>query len=134
MNKASITAMKKYVITSIAIIVVAISIGGITNVHADGAIVIKGLTAGIFDGNGDFGIFTCNEVNTPSNNEIMVCHANVTPSTSGKAVHFDATDNPLYVLYQIPTTCQFGDSATTTDWKETVSSSGQAVVVCKLHQ
>lgn len=98
--------------------------GGFT-LLAGGAIVVKDAACQLLDGAGAAveipggGQY----VTTASGNTNLVCQGNVTPPPGGSAVQFD-----------FPSTgelCGLPGGATTTDWQETVSASGQATLQCK---
>ena len=65
---------------------------------------------------------------TPSGNVNAFCKGNVIPPSSGTAAHFDNGSTGIPCFIACPTGTVF-----TTDWKETVSASGEATLQCKLH-
>jgi hypothetical protein len=82
------------------------------------------------DGNGNFGSATgarTHIVCAPSGNVNAFCKADVTPPSSGKAAHFDFGSTGFRCSIVCPT-----GEVSTTDWKETVSASGEATLQCKL--
>jgi hypothetical protein len=85
----------------------------------------------LFDGNGVLGMATgarTHIVCTPSGNVNAFCKADVTPSKSGTAAHFDFSSTNNFCTIVCPT-----GPEKTNDWKETVSASGEATLQCKLH-
>jgi hypothetical protein len=85
----------------------------------------------LFDGNGVLGQATgarTHIVCTPSGNVNAFCKADVTPSSSGTAAHFDISSTGFRCFIVCPT-----GTVSTTDWKETVSASGEATLQCHLH-
>ena len=85
----------------------------------------------LLDGNGGVGPATgarTHIVCTPSGNVNAFCKADVTPPNSGTAAHFDFGSTGFGCFIVCPTGPVF-----TTDWKETVSASGEATLQCHLH-
>ena len=82
----------------------------------------------LFDGNGNLGLASgarTHIVCTPSGNVNAFCKADVTPSSSGTAAHFDSSSTGFRCFVVCPT-----GTVSTTDWKETVSASGEATLQC----
>ena len=98
--------------------------------NADPAIIITDFACGLLDGDGfGFGTTDTKVVSSqngkPGNRNInFKCHATGVPNSTGKAVHwnFDNTGFTCGTLF-----------GSTTDWKETVSAGGKAVLTCKIH-
>ena len=89
------------------------------------AVSIKGDICGMLDGNGlGLGEGKSHQVTTSNGNGLFTCKAVVTPSITGQTVkfNFDSTGGG---------TCTVGTNQTA-DWQETVSASGQAMLVCHL--
>jgi len=94
------------------------------NVHAAAAVFIDLFVCGMLDGNGAPVVTTDNQAvvtNNARGNGKLSCFADVTPSASGHAVHWD------YENTGIP--CQTPAGATTR-WQEVVSASGDAILQC----
>lgn len=93
---------------------------------AEPAVVIREFGCGLLDGNGS-GVGTTNSFAVITDSEtgavMLRCQADVTPSSTGKAVQFsyDNTGASCGVLVGI-----------TTKWKEVVSASGKATLHCHL--
>lgn len=97
------------------------------------AVVIDGQSCSAFDGNGlpSDPTNVSHMVVTHSDNALYICKMDVTPSSTGHAVKYDATNNPFTPITGDPITCTIGAlSLDTTDWQETVSANGQATLVC----
>ncbi len=90
---------------------------------------------GLFDGDGNLaGPFPTRNVITQSHNgnAHAICHVDV-PNSTGKAVQYSATDNPLSELWGIPIPCGVWDGSSfiiSYNWSETVSASGKARMLC----
>ena len=95
--------------------------------HADNpAVVINDSSScGMLDGNENL-VSTDNThtVTKSDGNSSVNCQANVTPSTTGKAVHWDNDNTSM--LCKTP-------GGYTNDWKETVSADGQASLSCHIN-
>ncbi len=98
--------------------------------YADPAIILTDFGCGVIDGDGN-GFFTTDTKTVSSQNGkpgnlniTLKCHASGVPNSTGKAVHWNFNNTGF--------SCgtQFGS---TTDWNETVSASGKAVLTCKIH-
>ncbi len=98
---------------------------------ADPAVVIRQESCVLLDGDGNVVATTdvAQIVTTQSanGNVDVQCDADVSPASSGKAARFDFASTGLLCVFDTP----FGVE-TTDDWKETVSASGQAKIVCHL--
>jgi len=95
--------------------------------HADPAIIITDFGCGMLDGDGGFvGTTDSKVVNTNNANGIInfKCHVKDVANSTGMAVHWD------YETAGFSCNTLFGS---TTDWKETVSADGNAVLTCKIH-
>jgi hypothetical protein len=92
-----------------------------------GAVVVNDLGCGLFDGNGgavvsdeSHSVITMNK----NGNGVAVCKATVTPSSTGKTVHYNNASTGG--LCETP-------AGFTDDWQETVSADGQATVSCHVN-
>lgn len=102
--------------------------------HANNAaVVINGQQCSAFDGNGlpSDPSYSSHMVVTNSSNALYTCKMDVTPSITGHAVKYDVTNNPFSSISSDPVTCEIGAlDVETTDWQETISANGQAMLVC----
>ena len=103
---------------------------------ADRAIVIKLAEeeCALFDGDGnlvfnDGGIIVI--TNSQTGRKKIQCTVKGVANSSGKAVHFDTDNNPFLPGLECGLVDDSGNLFLTTDWKETVSASGNAVLTCK---
>ena len=88
----------------------------------DAAVHIDDFACGLFDGNGALVITNDSSVViTSSGNGNLNCQADVTPSATGKAVHYDFDSTGLL--------CGTINGATD-KWHETVSANGNATISC----
>ena len=97
------------------------------------AVVINGQECSAFDGNGlpSDPTLSSHMVVTHSGNALYTCKMDVTPSSTGHAVKYDVANNPFVSISSDPVTCEIGTlNLETTDWQETVSADGQAMLVC----
>lgn len=99
-----------------------------TMAQADPAVVVKEGFCGLKDGNGSFAL--TDDVHTTSTmsqngNAKLSCKATVDPSASGKAVKYGQDNGDGFC--GILTASGF---VTATDWQETVSASGEAMLTC----
>ncbi len=95
------------------------------NVHAAAAVFIDMFACGMLDGNGAPVVTTESQAvatNNARGNAKVSCFADVTPSATGHAVHYDSDSTGI--LYQTP-------SGVTTRWQEVVSASGEAILQCR---
>lgn len=93
--------------------------------RTDAAVRINNFGCVLLDGNGGFVVTTDSSVViTDSGNGNLKCQANVTPSVSGRAVHYDFASTGLL--------CGTINGVTS-QWHETVSASGKATLQCKNH-
>ena len=86
------------------------------------AVRIDSFSCGLADGNGNFVVTDSSQaVVTQSGNGNLRCQADVTPSSTGTAVHYSFDSTGF--------TCSTpaGDTA---KWEETVSASGKATLSC----
>ncbi len=93
---------------------------------ADPAVHINAFNCGLFDGNGTFVLTTTSRIvatQSDNNNVILKCMADVTPPNTGTAVKTEG--------FLCGGTDANGNSITTTDSREVVSASGEAVLTCK---
>jgi hypothetical protein len=104
--------------------------GAIPVAQADPALVINPAGGcGLLDGNGA-GAFTTDTkivaTQSQNGNTTLKCQADVTPASSGKAAQFDfASTGAVCGEFDA-----IHGSQVTQDWKETVSASGQATLIC----
>lgn len=95
-------------------------------VDASGAVVIRAFECFLLDGNGNIVLAdSSHEVQTSSNqdNTIQTCSAKKVPNSTGTAVFYDFANTGFF--------CGTSDNSRfTTDWRETVSASGNAKLVC----
>jgi len=98
------------------------------------AIVINGLGCALFDGNGGIASSDITHaVVTNNGHGVFTCKASVDPSSTGHAVKYDAYNNPLNITQPCEVdqpTYPYNPYFITTDWHETVSADGQAIIVC----
>jgi hypothetical protein len=122
--------MNKKINLTLATMAVACFTG--TAAYAAPAVVIN--PAGgcsLFDGNGGIAVTTDTQsVSTQSANQntMVKCQATVTPPSYGQAAQFDAVSTNLScgIVSPLPPFI-----IATNDWKETVSASGQATLICR---
>lgn len=111
--------MKKLVIFAIFV-----ATGAFAN---NGAVRIDDFGCGVLDGNGN-GVYTTDSkvVMTPSpnGNTVLKCFAKNVPNNTGRAVRWNYENTGYSCGTQ---------SGSTTDWHETVSTSGRAVLTCIIH-
>ncbi len=100
-------------------------------VHADdnGALVISDFGCRVIGGN----TVDSHAVVTSNGNGVLSCHADVAPTASGHAEHYDfeSTGKLCFKDSGILTGGAKGPAQRTEDWKQTTSASGQAVLTCK---
>jgi|SRR3989442_1012818 len=95
-----------------------------SSAQAQATVFIDLLVCGMYDGNGVFVITTDNQAvatNNARGNGKLSCFADVTPSVTGHAVHYDFESTGQ----QCGTPTGF-----TTKWQEVVSASGEAILQC----
>ncbi|NPT62445.1 hypothetical protein [Paraburkholderia elongata] len=97
--------------------------------HAAPAVVINPAGGcGLADGNGNF-VFTTDTkavvTQNNNNNSMFQCKANVPPSASGSAARFDFASTGALCGLLTSTGLQLTDQ-----WHETVSASGEAMLIC----
>ena len=115
--------MKRNMIWLLVSLVVLL-VGGVTMLADNAAVVVNETGCWMLDGNGDFVITNnAHAVTTSNGNGSMTCQANVTPSSSGKAAHWEGTASLLCLT----------PGGATADWKETVSADGQASLSCHIN-
>jgi len=111
-------------LTIVLLLVLVAILSGASNAQAAADVFIDLLVCGMLDGNGAFVVTTDNQAVSTNNargNGKLSCFADVTPSVSGHAVHWDFDNTGL--LCQTP-------SGVTTRWQEVVSASGEAILQC----
>ena len=91
--------------------------------NGNGAFITNGFGCGLFNGNGGFAFTDSTHSVRNVSNSVTKCSATVTPSSTGKAVTFSGFFCGVE-LYN-------GHFVATTDSRETVSASGQAMLTCK---
>ena len=101
---------------------------GASAVLAEPAVVISNFDCTILDGNGSL-VFVSDKTHSVATDSTtqtatLTCKNTdpVTPPPGGKAVHWNYENTGL--------PCNVPNVGTTTVWKETVSASGQAILVC----
>ena len=95
------------------------------NVHAAAAVFIDMFACGMLDGNGAPVVTTESQAvatNNARGNAKVSCFADVTPSATGHAVHYDSDSTGFLCLTP---------SGLTTRWQEVVSASGEAILQCR---
>ena len=91
-----------------------------------GAIVVDTYTCILLDGDGNpVEVPSSHDVVTPSGNGNYSCKASVPPGSGHGAVHWDYANTG--------SSCDIPGAGTTTDWKETVTPSGEASLSCHVH-
>jgi len=126
--------MLSIIVPAVMLPVIALMILTPTAYANNAAIVINGLGCGLFDGNGGIAFSDATHIVVTDNGHgLITCKASVDPSSTGHAVKYDANNNPLNSIQ----TCEVDRSTypytpyfITTDWHETVSADGQAIMVC----
>lgn len=111
---------------SIASAILAIGATFSTTTYAAPAIIITDFGCGLLDGNGGFAFTTDTKTvitNDANGNTILKCKATGLAHPGGAAVHWDFSNT------SIPCGTFLGG---TTDWKEVVTSSGNATLTCKI--
>src|SRR5688572_11376504 len=94
---------------------------------ANGAVHISDFGCGMLNGQGGSVYTTDSRVTvTPPNAGVTIlkCSARDVANTTGRAVHWNHDNTGLVCNTQM---------GTTTDWMETVSANGAAVLTCKVH-
>ncbi len=97
------------------------------------AVVIRDSGCGLFDGDGGF-VFADHDItiSTQSTNQntTLICRVKKVANSTGRAVHYDSENNPIFpgVECGIARPDAF---VTTTDWTETVVASGNATLRCR---
>lgn len=87
-------------------------------------------TCHAMDAEGNTVLGSASQVTTSSknNNAVFVCKFTVEPP--GRAIHFNAFDNPNATPEE-PSECMDDTGTLTTlDWKETISASGRGTLIC----
>lgn len=99
------------------------------------AVVIHDGSCFLLDGLGNFvSTQRSNKVGTHSGTAKFSCHAEVIPSPTGRAVHYDGDHHPD-LPEELPCGIEFpGGLFLTNDWHETVSASGTATLICHVPQ
>ncbi|HEU4774996.1 MAG TPA: hypothetical protein VFS82_10870 [Lysobacter sp.] len=99
-----------------------------TSAFAGSALVVSDLGCNLPDGNGGL-VFTTDSLNvrtqSENGNAMFRCNADVAPSLSGSAAHFDFNSTGLQCGVFTATGFEL-----TTDWNATVSASGKARLTC----
>lgn len=105
---------------------------------ADPAVVIR-IDGGcaLFDGNGALVSGDVFGVLTQSTPEVLIgiCSAKGLDNSTGKAVKYDAYNNPVTDITGTPVPCAFDDGGgirISFDWRENVSAAGTAKFVCHI--
>ena len=95
-----------------------------TAARGEAALVIRDTQCTFFDGNGQLVTLDASHVVVTSQGGKRTCSGFVTPSASGKTVHYDFFSTGLF--------CNTGGAGQgiTTNWRETVTPSGRALVTC----
>jgi len=106
----------------VAAIVIAASAVPVLPAHAEGAVVIRDAGCIFFNGDGQFESLDNSQTVTTSQGGTKTCSGDVTPPSSGKAVHYDFLSTGVG--------CSTPAGITFFGWRETVSASGRAVVIC----
>ena len=91
------------------------------------AVSINGTTCGMYDGNGGIAITTDTRIlatQSANDNGMLRCQTQVTPPASGSAVRYDSSSTGGFCFASYPV------NQVTDQWKETVSASGEATLVC----
>lgn len=110
------------ILGAIAFAFVAMHSTAAPKAHADNAaVVINDISCTLLDGNGNFASADDSHVVINHDGSMIKCSADVTPSATGHAAHFDFSSTGL----QCSTT-----AAITAVWHEEVSASGQATLSC----
>jgi hypothetical protein len=124
----SITLVLLALVTAL---VVAVGGGQVAKADNNGAAIYKGFGCWLADGSGNF-VFTdvkTHSVQITNGNAVTICKASPVANTTGKAVHWDASNTGGGTCYVVSD----GVGVYTTDWDETVSASGEATLRCHLN-
>lgn len=127
--------MEKVVVALVTALAVALAIGifAAQPAQARATVSITPDHCAMFNAKGDLvvkGILERKIVTESSNgNVIVICKAKF-DNTTDKPVKYDAFNNPFPPEFH-PVLCGDGLGGFTADWKETISTSGQATQICR---
>lgn len=108
-------------------VILFLALGVSSLAFANGAVHISDFGCGMLDGQGSFVVTTDSRVTvTPPQAGVTVlkCSSRNLANNSGRAVQWNQGNTGYLCNTQM---------GSTSDWSETVSASGQAVLTCKLH-
>jgi transcription elongation factor len=122
MRKIGVAAI---VVALTALLVIGAS-AGLARADSNGASVYKDFGCGLFDGNGGFVFVTTgtHSVEITNGNAVTICKASDVPNSTGSAVHWNNGNTG--------DTCGIAGGSTS-NWDETVSASGEAILRCHLN-
>lgn len=126
-------SIKKFTVVLVSILAVTMTVGVFTSqpAQARATIFITPNNCGMIDAGGEnvnVGVLDREIVTQSSNNNITwICKAEFDNPT-GKAIRYDAINNPFPDISPLHCEDPFGNR--TTDWKEVISASGQATMIC----
>ena len=97
------------------------------------ALVIRDTGCNLFDGDGISTVADTDQAVVTSSGALLTCKVTGVANSTGRAVHYDPDNNPFFPGLQCGITDGEGGFLLTTQWKETVSASGNATLTCHLN-